>query len=441
MIGSRKSWVMVVATMLSLVALVAAAGASAQSRGGLDRSYGQGGVVSATVSAAPPGYVSHTLFAGAPDGSAYRLDAFRNCTAASCSSVAALYRWAPGGAFDSSFGGKGFVQASTPVSFALEPGSFGEALAVDSRGRPLVSRIESGHLVVRRFTPAGRPDLSFGSGGSTSLSCGDCERAQVWLLPAAKGRVVVEVQNTLPAPEGGLGTGLGGQVTLTRLTAGGRPEKSFGKGGTTTIELGLRGYPGKAAVMPGGGVLLGAASCCNGSVAYLIRVSAKGKVDTKFGRAAGRSLARLSRQGETAEVVALLPRADGTIELVGNDLVRAGFDLRLQANGERARFGKGGLKTFPFRVEAAARGAGGAIFAIGRPGTGPEFAYRLLGDGSVDPAFGGAGIEVPLSGFGYTLGTPSRGKVLVFDAGLHECRGTCPATPGIARFSEGSAKG
>ena len=98
MTGSRKSRVVVVVAMLSLVALIAAVGASAsKSKGGLDRSYGQGGVVSGTVPSSPPGYVSQTRFAAAPDGSAYRLNALRNCTAAVCTSVDALYRWAPDG--------------------------------------------------------------------------------------------------------------------------------------------------------------------------------------------------------------------------------------------------------------------------------------------------------------------------------------------------------
>lgn len=437
---SSKFGTVAIAAMLTLPALVGAVGASAKTNGGLDRSYGQGGVVSATVPSSPPGYLDRTLFATAPDGSAYQLNDFKSCSAATCSTVDALYRWAPGGAFDASFGSNGFAPASNVASFALAPASFGEALTVDSLGRPVVSRIESGRLVVRRFTPAGTPDPSFGVGGSATLSCGDCERAQVWLLPAAKGRVVIEVQNTLPAPERGFGSALGGQVALTRLTPGGWPEKHFGSGGTATVQLGLRGYPGEGAVTPKGAVLLGSTGCCSGSSAYLIRVSAKGKVDKKFGRAAGHSLARLSRQGESAEVVALLPRANGRIELVGDDAIGGGFDLRLEANGERARFGKGGLKRLPFGVEAATLGLDGGIFAIGRPGIGSAFAYRLLAGGKVDPAFGKGGIEVPLFGSGYVLGTPSRGKVLVFDAGRHECRGECPPTPGIARFREGSAK-
>jgi uncharacterized delta-60 repeat protein len=430
----------VVGAMLGLLALVATGASAAGSRGGLDRSWGQEGVVStSSLPAKPAGYLSGTLFATAADGSAYQLNAFREC-GGGCTTVEALYRWTPDGTADASFGGSGFVLTSS-ASYQLEPRAEGTSLAVDSRGRPLVSAIESGAVVVRRYSADGKLDTSFGSGGRVSLPCGECERAQVWLLAAPKGRVVVEVQNNLPAPEGGLGSALGGQVTLTRLTAGGLPERHFGTGGTVTVKLGLRGYPGKAAVTPKGGVLLGSVGCCGGTAPYLLRVSNKGRIDTKFGRAAGRSLARLAKQGETSNVVALLPRANGTIELIGDDAIASGFDLRLKANGERARFGKDGLKRLPFLVEAAALGSNGAIFAVGAQDVGVYSAFRVLVDGSIDPAFGKQGVPVPLSGSGFTLGTPSRGKVLVFDAGYHECRGSCGATPGIARFSEGATKG
>jgi hypothetical protein len=440
--GSRKLRIVAAAAMLGLLALAVAVGASAaKSKAGLDRSYGDEGVAAVQLPSEPAGGLRSTRFATASDGSAYQLNTFGGCSGNSCGIVNALYRWGPNGTSDASFGGSGFAQVSnTTFDERIGPLAEGTDLTVDSYGRPLVSVIESGLVVVRRFSPGGVLDASFGSGGSITVPCGDCERAHVWLLAAPKGRSVVEVQNTVPAPEGGNGSALGGKVTLTRLTSGGWPERSFGAKGTAAIELGLRSYPGAGSVTPAGGVLLGAAGCCDGTGPYLIRVSKKGRIDTKFGRAAGRSLARLAKQGETSSLAALLPRANGTIELVGNDL-ESGFDLRLKANGDRARFGDGGLKKLPFLTYAAALGAEGAIFAIGSQGIGPFAAFRVLANGRIDPHFGEAGIQVPLSGSGFALGTPARGKALVFDAGNHECRGSCGLTPGIARFDEGASKG
>jgi uncharacterized delta-60 repeat protein len=431
---SRKLRMLIVGAMLGLLALFGAVGASAKSRPGLDRSYGNEGVASALPPSSPPGYVSWSRFADAPDGSAYLENTVVQC-GQTCTSTGVIYRLTSGGAFDSAFGGGGSLQLPSLPRGESEPS---EAVTVDSSGRLLVGRVEAGALVVRRFTPGGSPDASFGSGGMTSLPCAECERTSVWLLPSSNGRVVVERQAELPARPAAFGSGLGGHVSLTRLTPGGWPERRFGDGGTATIDLGRRGYPGKGAVTPKGAILLGSVGCCSGNAPYLVRVSAKGRIDTKFGKAAGRSLARLSKQGETSSVVALLPRANGTIELLGNNGLGSGFDLRLRASGDRAKFGHGGLKRLPFSVEAARLGSEGATFAVGRSGTGPYSAFRLLADGRVDPAFGRRGIAVPLSGSGYTLGTPSRGKVLIFDAGTHECRGGCPPTPGVARFDEGS---
>lgn len=431
---SRKQGVLTTAATVGLVLLVIAAGAwAAKSKAGLDPAYGNGGVTSAVPPSSPPGFVTQSRFAAAPDGSAYLLNTVVQC-GRTCTSTATLYRLDPSGAFDTGFGGSGSVQLP---SVARGEREVAPALAVDRGGRVLVGQVESGTEVVRRYASTGTLDDSFGSGGAISFPCSECERTALWLLPAPNGRIVVERQTTLPPKPGAFGSSLGGQVSLTRLTSAGWPERHFGDGGTLTIDLGRRGYPGKAAVSPKGAILFGAAECCSGNAPYLVRVSTKGRIDKRFGKAAGRSLARLAKQGETSNVVALLPRADGTTELLGNNALGAGFDLRLKPNGERANFGHGGLRKLPFSVEAAQLGSDGAIFVVGADGTGPYSAFRLLRGGRVDPAYGPTGIAVPLSGSGYTLGTPSRGKVLVFDAGTHECRGGCGATPGIARFAEG----
>lgn len=434
--SSRKLRMLMVGAVLGLLLLVVAGASAANSKGGVDRSYGNEGIASAVPPSAPPGYTSGSLFADAPDGSAYLLNDVSQCDQ-TCSSTAVIYRLTSSGAFDSGFGGGGSVQLPTLPRGERETT---EALAVDSGGRLLVGRIESGTLVLRRFTASGSLDGSFGSGGTTALPCPECGSTSFWLLPAQKGRVVVEQQTALPAKPGSFGSSLGGDVSLTRLTPGGWPERHFGDGGTVTVDLGRRGYPGEAAVSPKGAILFGATGCCSGNAPYLVRVSAKGRIDTKFGKAAGRSLARLGKRGESSTVVALLPRADGTIDLLGNDPLGAGFDLRLKANGDRAKFGHGGLKRLPFALEAARPGAEGGTFAVGRAGTGPYSAFRLLADGRVDPAYGPGGIAVPLSGIGFTLGRSSRGKILIFDAGRYECRGGCSSTPAVARFVEGSRK-
>ncbi len=438
----KRSWklrLLVAGTTLGLLALIVAIGATAaKPAAGLDSSYGQDGVASAQLPGAPQDQTS-SLFATAPDGSAYLFTAKIECHT-ECSRSPGLYRWAPDGAFDSGFGNGGSLQfPGAPYSYA-EGMWEGTALAVDSRGRPLVGRIESDALVVRRYLSTGQPDTSFGTGGVVSIPCFECQHTEVWLLPTSKGGVVAEQEARLPPKPGAFGFSLGGQVSFTSLGSGGKSVHSFGDDGRMTIRLGQREYPGKAAVTPSGGLLLGSVGCCGGIGPYLIRVSAKGRIDTKFGRSAGRSLARLSKRGETASLVAVLPRANGRIELIGDDLLEYGFDLRLKANGERANFGKGGLKTLPFAPLAAALGSDGAIIATNEE-PGGYAVQRVLADGRIDPAYGPLGFHVPLSGTGLSLGTPSTGKVLVYDAGFQECREMCPPTPGFARFNEGTGKG
>jgi hypothetical protein len=439
MTGSRKLRLLLAGAMLGLVALIAAVGASAaRPAGGLDLSYGQDGVASAQL---PGGSKNQTtsLFATAPDGSAYLLSGNVECQAG-CSRSFGLYRWAPDGVLDSTFGNGGSVPFPGAPYPYTEKSYVGTALDVDARGRPLVGRIESNALVVRRYLSTGQPDTSFGSGGVVSIPCFECEHTEAWLLSTPEGGVVAEQEALLPPKPGAFEFNLGGQVSFTSLSPAGKAVRSFGDDGRMTIRLGQRAYPGKATMTPKGGILLGDVGCCGGIGPYLIRVSAKGRIDTKFGRSAGRSLARLSKRGETASLVAVLPRVNGTIDLVGDDLLQYGFDLRLKANGERAKFGKGGLKTLPFEPLAAARGSEGAIVATTEESDGYAV-QRVLADGRIDPAFGPLGFRVPLSGEGLSLGTPSKGKFLVYDAGFHECRQDCEATPGFARFNEGSGKG
>jgi hypothetical protein len=441
MMGLRKWRLFATAAMLGLLALVVAGGASAaKPAAGLDASYGQGGVASAQLPG-PPNPSGSSLLATAPDGSAYLLTTRGECPVG-CASGFELNRWTPDGALDTTFGSGGAVQLPGDFYFPSEDGKTysGTALTVDARGRPLVGRIESDAFVVRRFLATGQLDTSFGSGGTVSIPCYECERTEVWLLSTPEGGVMAEQEALLPPKPGAFESSLGGQVSFTSLSPVGKVVRSFGHDGRTTIRLGQRAYPGQATMTPKGGILLGDVGCCGGIGPYLIRVSAKGRIDTKFGRSAGRSLARLSKRGETASLVAVLPRANGKIDLVGDDRLEYGFDLRLKADGGRAKFGKGGLEALPFEPLAAARGSEGAIVTTSAESAGYTV-QRVLADGRIDPAFGPLGLRVPLSGEGLSLGTPAKGKFLVYDAGRQLCRESCSRTPGFARFNEGNGKG
>jgi uncharacterized delta-60 repeat protein len=401
--------------------------------GGLDLSYGQGGKVTVTLPPTPNASIQE--FVGASDGSVYALAGARSCGQV-CTDSNYLYRYTASGALDTAFGSGGAV--------SLPAAAFGYGLGVDAQGRPLLAAVGTNAVVVSRYTTSGALDAGFGNGGSVTVACECGGGGTAWVMPARQNRILVQVQSH--GPGAGESTWHGGPVTLTRLLADGSPDAGFGNGGSLSIQLGARAVPGKAAVMKKGAIVFGAAGCCTGSGAYLVRVSARGRVDTKFGRAAGRSLQQLRGSGELARFVALLPRSDGKLDVISNDPVKGGFDLRLKGNGTVAQFGWHGVKGFPFSANYAVSGANGAIFILGGPPTTYGYeeespkAFRMLGNGRLDPAYGPGGLAVPLDGTGYSLAALAGGKALVMDSGDLFCRSGCPPTPGFARFLEGSAR-
>ncbi|HTT96341.1 MAG TPA: hypothetical protein VMF55_16845 [Solirubrobacterales bacterium] len=419
------------AALLSFLLVAVFAGVA--NAAGLDRSYGEGGVVKVP-QPVTSGLNSDLLqFASARDGSVYALAQTRTCGSVVCVSNYYLYRFTAGGALDTGFGAGGIV---------LLPGASGEyGLAVDARGRALLAAPAPGSVTVLRYLPNGRPDPSF-SGGQVTVGC-DCEGESAWVMPAARGRVLVESRG---------GYSQSGEpsssrvITLNRLLASGSPDRGFGKAGGVTVRLGRRITPGQVSVTRKGAVVFGASGCCGGNGAYLMRVSARGRLDARFGRRAGRSLQRLRKSGEQAGFASLVPRGDGALDIFGTDPLTGGFDFRLAADGAPAKFGKGGLRRLPFTIDSAVAGTGGADLILGNPLRATAYeevpnAYRMLGDGRLDPAFGGGGgLRLPLSGTGVSLAALKGGRAQVMNLGAQFCRSGCGPTPGFARLVEGQTR-
>jgi hypothetical protein len=415
---------------LSLVGALAVSGialARSGASGGLDRSYGTRGEVAIMQ---PPGdhfkpwWVDE--YASARDGSVFVLGHGWTGNCYSCGPTYFLFRVASSGAFDSGFGGEtGIVLPSVPLGYRL---------SVDAQGRPLVSSHDAGAVTVRRYEKNGQADASFGTEGTAGVVC-DCQGAVIRVVPTQKGTTLVEVDRASSGVE--YSTGPGAQVSLTRLLANGALDSGFGVGGSSAFLLPGLSRPTLLTVAKKGAVLLGGSSPRIRTLVYVIRVSAKGRLDTRFDRAASRAMRRLRRLGEFAELNSLLARGDGSVELLGPSQFTKSFDLRLHANGKLARrFGKRGLSVLPLRLKSATLGSGGAIFAATEA---PEVtAFRILKSGRLDPRFGGsAGLAVPVSGEGILVGTQQGRRAVVMDRGDVFCRsGGCEPTPGIARYIE-----
>lgn len=423
----RKLW-LVLGGVLVFGAMTAGV---AQAR--LDPTFGQNGVVEVKPPfPAGPGWSGQYIrrLAAARSGSSYALVERQGCIQGNCFGSDNLFRYLPDGTLDPAFGGpSGFYE--------MPPGESIPALAVDSLGRPLLARANSGQAVIIRLTSSGFPDPSFGSGGLVELEC-DCQYGGVQLVPGPGGTVTAVFSRGHFGSSPNDGYGRNGTIfNLVHFRADGSVERSFGRrGGITFAVPGAEPF-NAAATGKGGAIYLGGEACCGSNLwGYVVRVSAKGRLDSRFTAAAQHSLRSLRRlHGLEESVNAVIPRPGGKIDLLGSAGFEKGFEMRMRPNGHLIRrFGKRGLRALSLPVQSAALGSDGATIAVGERRGGSVI--RLLPGGRLDSIFG---VEtIPGGGGGQLSVVPQTGrKALVLDLGVMECRYYCEAKPRLARFLEG----
>jgi uncharacterized delta-60 repeat protein len=429
-----KLWLVSTVGVLAVSAMIGAGVAEAR----LDPSFGGNGVVEVQPQLPAPWQDQYIRsMAATRGGDSFVFFERRYCAGqGGCLTGNNLLRYLDDGSLDSSFGGSG-------GSYELPREGEGiPTLAVDSRGRPLLAQASAGHVVVRRLTSSGAPDLSFGGDGAVAFDC-SCEYGQTQLLPGPGGMVTVSLPRLRRGELQGGGYGRTGTIfTLVRLEADGSTDRRFGHGGSTTF--GLRGVesPVSSATAVGGALYLGGgAGCCGSPVpGYVIRVSAKGRLDGRFTTASQRSLRSLERLNSLEDTVeAVLVRPGGKIDLLGSAGYEKGFLLRLNPNGHVNRK-LGGLRVLPFPVASAALGSDGATLAASDENLeGVDILMRILAGGRLDPRFGREGARIPLSDgdSGLSVVSQTGRKAMVLDLGLKECRGFCLPEPKLVRFLEG----
>ena len=429
----RGTRVCVVLACALALAVVAVAGAIATtSRHGLDRSYGKGGVVEVPSPFADGKdvYTSASGFGAEPDGSAYVIGSALPCEGAKCHWHIYLTRFRPDGARDSSFGERGAVFLRTKDEY---PSVF-----ADGAGRAIVVEKEKEGLVLRRFKQGGEVDGSYGKGGVVVLPC-PCGEGDPELLGLPGGRLLIVESRGLSSKKVSYES-RATKVRVLELRSDGAVDRSFGRSGTLAFKVPKPGPMEAITRTADGGFIAGGATWGSPPrTAWLWRVTATGKVDRGFNRNAADSLRRLGRLGEFPDLLSIVPRADGTIAAVGTIHEHLGFVLRLRRNGKLdTDFGDRGLTHLPANVEDAVGGTGGSVFIVGE-GKRHYFysAYRVLGDGRLDPAYRGVrGVRVPLPGEGVEVQSLGGGRALVAGYGSYECRENCPPEPGMARFLE-----
>ncbi|MBL8267956.1 Calx-beta domain-containing protein [Steroidobacter sp.] len=274
-----------------------------------------------------------------------------------------LARFLDNGGLDTSFDGDGVLVLPWAASF-YNDGYIGLELQPNGQiltwSYDLVFGGNAFHSTyyLRRLNPDGSLDTGFASGGQFSYPFDDYTyRGDIGLT--AQGGIVLVGQ---PSTSGGTG----GRGRITRLTAAGAFDTSFGTNGTVQFNTPDVFGVDAMAIHPDGALTVG------GSVGYIpnnepfmARVTASGVLDANFGDSGVLQLPFLSGPGEIADVVAA---ADGKAYIAG---------VREDQNGIR-------------------RG----------------YVARVTADGQFDPTFGSAG-RIIVNGGPITLSLDPDGKVLV----------------------------
>jgi hypothetical protein len=238
---------------------------------GLDASYGSGGLVQ-LVPPLPSGLhpVRYPLIKAvfARGGSAYATEAVSTCefdySVGSCQHGIRLFHYGKNGAVDSAFGNSG------SVAFPYQT----ELIAADAGGRVLVAiRTKTGGRV-ERLLPSGRPDKSFGRGGSVGLK--GFKGLIGFLAPAGRGRILVGVSEDLPEASEAPAR----RLTLFRLLPNGRLDRSFARDGRGSYALALSYLETRFAIDRRGSILILGGLCCEG-FQPVYRISPKGKLDSR----------------------------------------------------------------------------------------------------------------------------------------------------------------
>ncbi|MGE0067151.1 MAG: hypothetical protein AB7T48_07330 [Solirubrobacterales bacterium] len=399
---------------------------AAAAESGVDTSFGEDGVVHLEPLLSPQ-YVAVFIraMAAAPDGESYLLEAGANEVGGNIF----LVRYRADGSLDSAFNGP------SGALVAENAGRYPAEVAVDGEGRPVVAIAgESGYRIVR-LDLTGNPDPSFGKDGSVWIRC-RCAVERPGLVLDARGRILVEsVAHSF----------IGRRSTfLARLKSDGAVDRSFGRNGRAYVHISSRAMPALASRANGGIYLSGRGCCGKPKASFLVRVSRRGKLDTRFNARARRSLKSLERLAQripfSSQTLVLRPR--GRIDLFASSSGDGGLVLRMLPSGKVDRgFAGNGVRTLSMAVTSAALDDGGGTFVVGRE-SGWAGISHLLPNNLPDPAFGGGrALPLPAPGVdGDLVATQRGGRAMVFDLGFHVCRQSCPATPALFRFVASPAR-
>ncbi len=388
------------ACLLAISLLLLAASSAWAAAGALDRSFARNGI--ATISF--PKNTSAT-------GQAVALTAGQlivvagDVTAPSGSGQIVVARYTPAGRLDPRFGRGGIVR----TSFSSGPTVSG--VAVDAKGRVVVAGANGSGFVVVRYTPAGRLDPGFGSGGRvTTAFPGDQVNGGALVLLAGGGIVVAG--GVTPPDGNNQGFALASYSSSGRLVQSfgtrGRVVTGFGAGSDTVAAHAIAFWNGKLVAaglfdnpFTGGGAF--ALARYNAQSGQLDpSFSSDGKVSTLLGNEAAAQGVIVDRSGRTvAAGLALLHPGQGDQVVLTRYLGNGSLD---------PSFGRGGIVATNLPggdsgANAIARQPNGRLVVAGQAiQSGGQTSYfglvRYMPSGQLDRTFGNGGIVVTRFGNG-----------------------------------------
>lgn len=370
--------------------------------------------------------------------------------AAAAGDQLALARFLPDGLADGLFGAGGVALRDPSDGGGLPEGTGPAAIATTATGQIVVAGSagvatdddESGEqIVVGRYSGRGLPDPSFGRDGFAVFQLGAASprahaaSAARALALLADGRIVIAGRAT---------DRTGSQrAFVARLTAAGRLDASFARGGRLLVQLGRASLPRAAssgldalAVRADGTLLAGghATDVAGNEAVALARLTAGGALDAGFGRG-GRVVSQLGSAADgaaprsSAHALALAPDDSAIVagSATGGALAarygaRTGrLDCGYGRSGRTLAFGAGNFDPATDGAAAAVLQPDGGLMFAGRRAGGGLLLGRLRG-GSINAA----AVRAQL----VTLASHYRGKGRGYAYGLVD--GHCRAT--VVRF-------
>lgn len=253
-------------------------------------------------------------------------------------------------------------------------------------------------LQVQRLDAAGRPDPGFGDGGTQLVRFPPGPAAVRGLVVQPDGAVVVL------ASTGG-GAYEDQQVGLVRLSLDGRPDASFGVGGTVVTDLRAQHLsPVALLALPDGGVLVGLDQDGRGTSDFaLARYGRHGRLVPTYGRAGVATL----DLGADDHLTALADAGHGAVTAVGDSATADSQDVAV------ARLTSTGRPDPGFGTRGRVRFRAGGAYAVGRAVTRTGAGVLVSGTASDDS--GGAGFLARLDGRGRLVGRFGTHGVLTVD--------------------------